>query len=165
MIFNDFIQQRILRMKSHQIEENIKYIKSEKSFRTQPRCAFVEPRCAFVESRCAFVKSATPCKGCEGGGAGEGGLGWAGGVGGGGDRGGGRGGWPWPQGLGPVLALCGLGLDCLFDRILVDFWIFGPTWRQVRFPKFVGDPFWRVLVPFGAKMASRRPQECPKDQV
>ena len=55
--------------------------------------------------------------------------------------------------------------DHLYDRILMDFRrIFGPTWRQVGLVSFSVDVFWGILVPLGAKMTSRLPQESPKDQ-
>ena len=53
--------------------------------------------------------------------------------------------------------------DQLFDWVFIDFRrILGPTWRQVGFLNPSGDFFFGVLVPLGAKMASRPPQECHK---
>ena len=55
--------------------------------------------------------------------------------------------------------------DHCFDRNFIHLGrIFGPTWRQIGFLNFLGDVFRGVLMPLGAKMASRTPRECPKEQ-
>ena len=55
--------------------------------------------------------------------------------------------------------------DHCFDRNFIHLGrIFGPTWRQIGFLNFLGDVFRGVVMPLGAKMASRTPRECPKEQ-